>query len=43
MEKVAAKQSADGSTVFRERLVPIVVHEDIIGKRFWQEHPELLS
>jgi len=43
MQKVAVKQSADGSTVFRERMVPVVVHEDIIGKKFWQDHPTLLS
>ena len=42
-QKVFAKESADGNSVLREKAVPIVAHEDIIGQRFWQSHPRILS
>lgn len=31
----------DGSVGARQRWVPSVLHVDIIGDAFWQEHPEL--
>jgi tRNA(His) guanylyltransferase len=40
---VAVKELADGSPVMRLHREPLVVHEDIIGDVFWEQHPEILG
>ena len=39
----AVKKIEDGPLVLRERMIPVVVHEDLIGERFWQENPAILA
>lgn len=42
-QRVVAKESSDGSVIIRERMTPVVRHEDIIGKQFWEAHPKILG
>ena len=42
-QKLVAKESSDGSAVIRERMGPVVLHEDIIGRQFWEAHPKILG
>jgi hypothetical protein len=41
-ERVVVKHRDDGTPVERERPGLAVLHCDIIGERFWQEHPDIL-
>lgn len=41
-EKVLVKHRDDGTPVERERPTVAVLHVDIIGDSFWQEHPDIL-
>ena len=42
-QRIVAKESSDGSVVLRERMIPVIVHEDIIGRQFWEAHPKILG
>ena len=33
----------DGTAPTRTKMVPCVLHCDVIGKEFWEEHPEILK
>jgi len=41
-ERVVVKHREDGAPVERERPVVTVLHTDIIGERFWEQHPDIL-
>ena len=43
LQMITVKKTDGGAPVVRERMIPVVVHEDLIGERFWQEHPEILA
>lgn len=40
--KVVVK-TIDCTTVLRQRQLPVTEHTDIIGDKFWLEHPHLLA
>lgn len=42
-EMVTVKREVSQQEVTREIMVPVVLHVDIIGESFWNEHPSLLS
>ncbi len=37
------KYLEDGTPVKREFSEPLVCHDDIIGRHFWETHPEILK
>lgn len=42
-EMVTVKREASQQEVTREVMIPVVLHVDIIGESFWNEHPSLLN
>lgn len=43
-QQVEVKKKEDGTPVMRERVIPVVLHCDIIrDEPFWVEHPGILS
>ncbi|KAG2182376.1 hypothetical protein INT43_007306 [Umbelopsis isabellina] len=41
--EVKSISAQTGKEVSRQKRVPTVLHDDIIGDKFWEEHPELLA